>query len=176
MDVLRRIYQTIRDCVRQICSSSSHEERRRLINQEQMMNYSSVMDPATANVPQTSTSTADPIERQNISNSNVTNPGAEILSQSVVATINPGNTDNDGDLKLSDSQIEGLAGEIEPKNLESIAIYDLGIAIETVNNSKVIHQNDYIALNRDLLVLWRNKNPGINQVEVSKSLEKDVTG
>ena len=79
MDVVRRIYQTIRDCVRQICSSSSHEERRRLINQEQMMNYSSVMDPATTNVPQAFTSTADPIERQNISDLNLTNPEAEVL-------------------------------------------------------------------------------------------------
>ena len=73
----------------------------------------------------------------------------------------------EGELTLTDNQIEGLAREIEARNLESIAIKDLGIGIETVNNFKVMRQNDLIAFNRDLLVLWRNKNPKINQIKVS---------
>ena len=71
-----------------------------------------------------------------------------------------------GDLSLTDSEIEGLAREMEARKMESIAIADLGIGIETVNNLKVMRQNDLTAFNRDLLVLWRNKNPGINQVQV----------
>ena len=71
----------------------------------------------------------------------------------------------DGD--LTDSQIEGLAREMEARSMASIAIKDLGIGIETVNNLKLIRQGDYIAFNRDLLVLWRNKNPGSSQVQVS---------
>ena len=73
-----------------------------------------------------------------------------------------------GDLNLTDSEIEGLSREMEARKMESIPIADLGIGIETVNNLKVIRQGDYVAFNRDLLVLWRNMNPGINQVQVSE--------
>ena len=58
-----------------------------------------------------------------------------------------------GDLSITDSEIEGLAREMEARKLESITIADLGIGIETVNNLKVIRQGDYVAFNRDLLVL-----------------------
>ena len=51
--------------------------------------------------------------------------------------------------------------------MATIAMKDLGIGYETIENLKLIKQNDYIGYNRDLLVLWRNKNPGINQVQVS---------
>ena len=47
-----------------------------------------------------------------------------------------------GDLRLTDSQIEGLAREMEMTKLESIAIANLGIGIETVNNLKVVRQGD----------------------------------
>ena len=73
-----------------------------------------------------------------------------------------------GDINLKDSEIEELAREIESRKLESIAIVDLGIGIETANNLKVMRQNNFVAFNRDLLVLWRNKNQGINQVQVRK--------
>ena len=72
-----------------------------------------------------------------------------------------------GDVNLTDSKIEALAKGMEMTKLESIALADLGITAETVNNLKVIHQGNYIAFNRDLLRLWRNNNPGINQVQVS---------
>ena len=73
-----------------------------------------------------------------------------------------------GDVSLTDSDIEQLAQVIIAKNLESIALKDLGLPHETVENLKLIRQGDYVAFNRDLLVLWRNKNPAINQVQVSK--------
>ena len=72
-----------------------------------------------------------------------------------------------GDVRLQDSVIEELARNIIAKNVTSIAMKDLGIGYETTENLKIIKQNDYIGYNRDLLILWRNKNPGINQVEVS---------
>ena len=56
------------------------------------------------------------------------------------------------------------------KHVESIALKDLGLPHETVENLKLIRQGDYIAFNRDVLVLWRNKTPGINQVQVSSLL------
>ena len=73
-----------------------------------------------------------------------------------------------GDLRLTDSEIEGLAREMEARKLESIAIANLGIGVETVNNFKVIRQGDYVAFNRDILVLWRNMNEGNDQVPVSE--------
>ena len=73
-----------------------------------------------------------------------------------------------GDLSLTDSDIEGLSREMKARKMESIAIADLGIGIETVNNLKVIRQGDYVAFNRDLLVLWRNMNQGIDQAQVSE--------
>ena len=61
-----------------------------------------------------------------------------------------------GDVRLTDSKIGALAREMEMTKLESIAIDDLAIAVETVNNLKVIHQGNYVAFNRELLRLWRN--------------------
>ena len=72
------------------------------------------------------------------------------------------------DLSLSDSEIEGLAREMEARKMESIAISGLGLTVETVNNLKVIRQNDYVAFNRDILVLWRNMNEGNDQAPVSE--------
>ena len=71
-----------------------------------------------------------------------------------------------GDVTLKDSEIDALAREMEARKLESIAITDLGITVETVNNLRVICQNDFVGFNRDILILWRNKNPMINQVQV----------
>ena len=76
-----------------------------------------------------------------------------------------------GNVSLTDNEIEQLAQVIIAKNMASIALKDLGLPHETVENLRSIRQNDYVAFNRDLLVLWRNKNPGINQIQVSLLLE-----
>ena len=87
-----------------------------------------------------------------------------------------------GDLTLTDTQIEDLAQIIVSKHMATIAIKYLGLPQETVENLRSIRHNDYAAFNRDLLVLWRNKNPGINQVQVSiftarkRSLDNIFTG
>ena len=72
-----------------------------------------------------------------------------------------------GDLSLTDRKIEHIAPIIVPKHMATIAIKYLGLPYETVENLKLIRQNDYIGYNRDLLILWRNKNPRINQGQVS---------
>ena len=72
-----------------------------------------------------------------------------------------------GDLTLTDTQIEDLAQIIVSKHMATIAIKYLGIPQETVENLRRDRQGDSIAFNRDVLVLWRNKNPGVNQVQVS---------
>ena len=69
---------------------------------------------------------------------------------------------------LTDYKIENLSREIGSKYMATIAIKDLGLSYETVENFKIIRQNDYIGFNRDLLILWRNKNPEIDQVQVRK--------
>ena len=69
-----------------------------------------------------------------------------------------------GDLR--DHEIEDLAQVIVSKHMATIAIKYLEIPYETVENLKLMKQNDYQGFNRDLLILWRNKNPGINQVQV----------
>ena len=73
-----------------------------------------------------------------------------------------------GDLSLTDSEIEALAREMEARKMESIAISGLGLTVETVNNLKVKRQGDYMGFNRDVLVLWRNMNQGIDQAQVSE--------
>ena len=69
---------------------------------------------------------------------------------------------------LTDSVIEELAQVIVSKHMATITITDkyLGLPYETVENLKMIRQGDYMGFNRDLLILWRNKNRGINQVQV----------
>ena len=79
------------------------------------------------------------------------------------------NMDTISDLKLTDSQVEDLAQVIVSKHMATIAIKYLVLSHETVENLKLIRQGDYIAFNRDVLVLWRNKNPGINQSQVSRN-------
>ena len=69
---------------------------------------------------------------------------------------------------LADTQIEDLAQIIVSKHMATITIKYLGLTYETVENLKLIRQNDYVAFNRDLLVLWRNMNQGIDQVQVSR--------
>ena len=78
-----------------------------------------------------------------------------------------GQTDIDGNLKLSDRQVEDLAEIIVSKLMVTIAIKYLRLPHETVENLSCLRQSDNIAFNRDLLVLWRNKNPGMNQIQAS---------
>ena len=81
---------------------------------------------------------------------------------------------NGGDLTLTDREIEDLAQVIVVKHMATIALKYLGLPYETVENLKLIRQNDYVAFNRDLLIRWRNKNQGIDQVQVS--LKKKFNG
>ena len=71
------------------------------------------------------------------------------------------------ELKVTDRQIEDLSQAIATKHMATIAIKYLGIPQVTVDNLRRDRQGDSTAFNRDLLVLWKNKNPGINQVQVS---------
>ena len=80
--------------------------------------------------------------------------------------------DSDGGLQLTDPQVEDLAEIIVSKRMATIAIKYLGTPQETVEN---LRQNDYMGFNRDLLVLWRNKNAAINQTQVSISPLKWMT-
>ena len=64
------------------------------------------------------------------------------------------------DLKVTDRQIEDLAQEVVSKHMATIAIKYLGLTQVTVENLRRDRQGDSTSFNRDLLVLWRNKNPG----------------
>ena len=75
-----------------------------------------------------------------------------------------------GDLTLTDREIEDLAQVIVMKHMATVAIKYLGVPYETVENQKLIQQGDSTGFDRDLLILWRNKNPGINQVQVSQKV------
>ena len=73
-----------------------------------------------------------------------------------------------GDLTVTDSQIEELAEIIPSKYMATIAILYFGMTTEMVDDLEHIHQSDPIKFNRDVLVLWRNRNYGINQVQISQ--------
>ena len=77
---------------------------------------------------------------------------------------------NSSQRDLTDNQIEELAQVIVSKDMATIAITYLGLLGETVENLRSIRQGDNMGFNRDVLTLWRNKNPGINQVQVSRNL------
>ena len=100
--------------------------------------------------------------------SEATDSEDEDLSQIVVSTTFPGNTNSIEDFKFSDRQVEDLAEIVVSKHMATIAIKYFELPQETVENLRSIRQGDYIGFNRDVLVLWRNKNQGINQVQVSE--------
>ena len=72
----------------------------------------------------------------------------------------------DLDLSLTDQKIEELAQVIALKHMATIAIKYLGLSYEEVEDFRTIKQNDSKGFNRDILVIWRNRNAGINQVQV----------
>ena len=112
-------------------------------------------------------STADPVVMDTVTESEQTDHDVDELSDTGDwFETDPGNTDTDGDLKLSDRQVEDLAQIIVSKHMATIAIKYLGLPHETIENLKLIRQGDFAAFNRELIVLWRNKNPGINQIQV----------
>ena len=100
---------------------------------------------------------------ETVGDSNVADPTLTDVSR----IAKPGQTDIDGNLKLSDRQVEDLAEIIVSKLMVTIAIKYLRLPHETVENLSCLRQNDNIAFNRDLLVLWRNKNTGMNQIQAS---------
>ena len=73
-----------------------------------------------------------------------------------------------GDFSITDQKIEDLAQVIVSKHMATIAIKYLRLPYEPVQNLER-DSKDSTAFNRDLLVLWRNKNPGINQSQVSRN-------
>ena len=79
--------------------------------------------------------------------------------------MDPGHT-RSGD-NLTDHQIENLAQIIVSKHMATVAIKYLDLSPETIENITSARRGDYISINRDVLTLWRNKNPGINQIRVS---------
>ena len=82
----------------------------------------------------------------------------------------PDNIEIDVELTLTDRQIADLSQIIIARHMATIAIQYLGLSQETVENIRFMRQGDYLGFNRDLLVLWRNKNHGVNQVQVSRNL------
>ena len=70
--------------------------------------------------------------------------------------------------EVTDLDIEELSQIIVSKDMATIAIAHLKLPRETVQNQRSLQQSDYMAFNRELLVRWRNKNAGINQVQVSE--------
>ena len=97
--------------------------------------------------------------------------GKKLINQEIYYS-----TDDDGVAsvaqisKLSDQEIEGLSEVIVTKHMATIAIKYLGLPQETVENLRSTRHGDSTAFNRDVLVRWRNKNPRINQVKVSRTI------
>ena len=71
-------------------------------------------------------------------------------------------------MTLTDKIMADIARTIGSESMATIAVKDLGISFRTVENLKVVRQGDSPGFNRDLLILWRNKNPGVNQAQVSE--------
>ena len=73
----------------------------------------------------------------------------------------------DGNMNLSDEQVEKLAESIVATKMETIALKYMKIQSETVANLEIAYRRNATALNRSLLNLWKCMNPGDNQVQVS---------
>ena len=73
---------------------------------------------------------------------------------------------HDGNIGLSDDQIEKLSQSIIVTNMETIAISYLKIQSETGANLRIESRGNATALNRSLLNLWKCMNHGKNQVQV----------
>ena len=147
----------------QRCGSSSDREETEFITIE-----TTAPTPTDTQVSPIAASAADPVVI--VTESKQTDHDVQDLFQT-----DPGNMDSDGGLQLTDPQVEDLAEIIVSKHMATIAIKYLGIPQETVENWRIIRQNDYMGFNRDLLVLWRNKNAAINQTQVSISPLKWMT-
>ena len=106
------------------------------------------------------------ITLETVSDSKVPGLALTDISRIAGSTTDPCNSDTAGDLKLTDHQVEDLAEVIVSKHMATIAIKYLGLPQETVENLRSMRQNDFVGFNRDVLSLWRNKNPGINHTQV----------
>ena len=71
------------------------------------------------------------------------------------------------DSTLTDEKIARLSPKITKRSMESIALTHMKMDNETVNAIDVIAQNNPHKFTRDIIFLWRNKNPAINHVKVS---------
>ncbi len=70
-----------------------------------------------------------------------------------------------GERKLTASQIACLAAAISQPNMESIALQFLDLEPD-MDNLKYKYKGNVEAINRDILIQWRNKNYGPDEVPV----------
>ena len=69
--------------------------------------------------------------------------------------------------QLTNKQIVSLAASISAINMAAIAEGYMNICDVTIKNKKSENQNDAEAFNREIIKIWRNKNPD-NQIKVSE--------
>ena len=91
--------------------------------------------------------------------------GINTAGDSGINTAGDSGINTGGDSSLTDPQIEELSLNIVAKHMSTIAIKYLKLPYEEIENLK--GKDDNIAFNRALLFLWRNMNPGIDQVRMS---------
>ena len=71
--------------------------------------------------------------------------------------------------QLTQNQIVRLASSISMNNMAAIAEGYMDISDEVVKNKKSENKDDAEAFNREIIKIWRNKNPD-NQIKVSEFL------
>ena len=73
--------------------------------------------------------------------------------------------------KLTDTQIDELADFdiISAEAMESIAVRRLGFSKTLIGNLKAKHGPNLQAFNSDILTKWKFKNPGSNQIYISRT-------
>ena len=73
-------------------------------------------------------------------------------------------------VRLTPRQIVRLAAVITANNMAAIAEGYMDIDEATIKNKKYENKDSAEAFNREIIKFWINKNPGTNEVQVSKVL------